>query len=385
VADSGFAYIGSAGVYGLNFDPDDSTTFILEDGVPLHGPANSVHDDIRKLGGGRYSFWKSQVYFSASDNSNPLENKRIYEIVVPIASAKVLGRMRRFPRWVFSKFFQRFESKPVNLQHRDASPQKIQGDVEYAGSIGRGYLSWLRENDFPIHDRTVLEIGPGINFGSTLVLACFGARVMVADRFLASWDREYHGRFYVGLRNWIEQYLEGANLLPLQRLIQKASYKRDVIRCYESPLEELRGIPDTSVDYIFSNATLEHLLQPERAFQQLARVSKAGGLGWHQIDFRDHHDFSRPLEFLLVEESKFGQERLQNHCERGNQMRASEYQDAFIKNRFEIVSFSPNIFAPDAYLDEFVPRLRESSTSQYRSLARQELAVVSGRFVVKRS
>jgi hypothetical protein len=53
-----------------------------------------LHDDIRALGGGRYSHWigsdqgtpdgvlESSLYFSASDNSDPNENGRRYSIRV---------------------------------------------------------------------------------------------------------------------------------------------------------------------------------------------------------------------------------------------------------------------------------------------------------------
>ena len=57
---------------------------LLEDGHPVYGPANSSHDDIRKLGGGRYSFWHDTIYFSTTDNSSIPENGRRYEISFPV-------------------------------------------------------------------------------------------------------------------------------------------------------------------------------------------------------------------------------------------------------------------------------------------------------------
>jgi len=57
-----------------------SPLVLLEDGAPL-GPGHTLHDDIRELGSGRYSHWGPNLYFSTSDNSNPLANGRRYEIV----------------------------------------------------------------------------------------------------------------------------------------------------------------------------------------------------------------------------------------------------------------------------------------------------------------
>lgn len=56
-----------------------SDVVLLEDGVPLPIRCD-VHDEIRTLGGGRYSIWHGVVYASASDNSNPATNSRRYEL-----------------------------------------------------------------------------------------------------------------------------------------------------------------------------------------------------------------------------------------------------------------------------------------------------------------
>jgi hypothetical protein len=53
---------------------------LLEDGVPLK-PAHASHADIETNGRGRWSHWKEQVIFSASDNSNAKKNGRRYQLV----------------------------------------------------------------------------------------------------------------------------------------------------------------------------------------------------------------------------------------------------------------------------------------------------------------
>jgi|CZKI01.1.fsa_nt_gi hypothetical protein len=57
---------------------------VLENGVPLHGEPGASHEDIRKLGAGRFSFWSDLVYFSASDNSAPDRNGKTYAIRYPV-------------------------------------------------------------------------------------------------------------------------------------------------------------------------------------------------------------------------------------------------------------------------------------------------------------
>jgi hypothetical protein len=81
--EGGFAY--GAPIHNPDIGPDSEpyTTSVLEDGVPLPGPAAARHEDIRALGNGRYSFWNGIVFFSASDNRSPAANGRSYEVRHP--------------------------------------------------------------------------------------------------------------------------------------------------------------------------------------------------------------------------------------------------------------------------------------------------------------
>lgn len=388
-AENGYCFVARSPAPGLSSHTGTSLAQVLEDGKPLTGPSNALHDEIRNKGQGRYSFWYDSVYFSTTDNTSPLNNHRVYEIMYPAEVDSVVYIVKRLIKRIIRKFIRRDVvddgMKPVNLQKRDYSLEKIAEDVEYAGSIGRNYLNWLRENGHDIKDKIILEIGPGINFGSTLLLACFGAKVAVVDRFLAPWDADYHGEFYKLFQRWIEENFPEADLSSFEIIRAKKGYSPNVIECYQTPLEELQGIQDSSIDFIFSNAVFEHLFHPERSFSQLGRVSKPGAIGYHQVDFRDHSDFSKPLEFLLVNDDEFKEEMTRNHCERGNRYRPTEYKDLFVKNGFEVVKFQPNIFSDDTYLAGFMTRLASMNNSKYGGFTREELRNVSGYFVVRKA
>ncbi|MDP1966548.1 MAG: Stf0 family sulfotransferase [Reyranella sp.] len=59
--------------------PESSPLCLYENDILL-GPAHAAHALIRHRGGGAYSHWKSALYFSTSDNSDPNRNGRRYEI-----------------------------------------------------------------------------------------------------------------------------------------------------------------------------------------------------------------------------------------------------------------------------------------------------------------
>ena len=56
-----------------------SSLLLFEDGRPL-GPAHAPHDQMRSLGGGRYSHWGTHLFFTTSDNSDPRSNGRLYTV-----------------------------------------------------------------------------------------------------------------------------------------------------------------------------------------------------------------------------------------------------------------------------------------------------------------
>ncbi len=81
--EKGYAYIAPTNHPELSERIVPSPAVVLEDGIPLPGPAGSTHDAIRALGRGRTSFWGRDVYFSASDNSRPTGNGRTYSMRYP--------------------------------------------------------------------------------------------------------------------------------------------------------------------------------------------------------------------------------------------------------------------------------------------------------------
>jgi hypothetical protein len=104
--ESGLAYIAITHHPELSAHLHPSVATVLENGVPLPGPANATHGEIRHLGGGRYSFWHDAVYFSTPDNSDPRANGRTYAI--------------RYTRNVFDVFTPLIPSRWQNVWARAA-------------------------------------------------------------------------------------------------------------------------------------------------------------------------------------------------------------------------------------------------------------------------
>lgn len=55
--------------------------YIICENSTILGPANQDLSDIGRLGLGRYNHWATSFVFSASDNTNPNNNSRVYRAV----------------------------------------------------------------------------------------------------------------------------------------------------------------------------------------------------------------------------------------------------------------------------------------------------------------
>lgn len=286
------------------------------------------------------------------------------------------------------------DNKDVQLKGRHHwTDEALLEDVKYALQIGKGFVRWLPQGSPSLKGKVVIEIGPGKNFGSALYLTCFGATAIIADAFLAPWDEAYHPRLYTLMREAILQESPQQDITPFNRILSYDGYDPEIVNPVRTPLEDLKGIPSSSVDFIFSNAALEHVYDPRRAFKSLARVTKPGGAGFHQIDFRDHRNFDAPLEFLLLKDSEIailGQEAHREEgnlwrpydYELGNRWRPYEYEELFESVGFQITEIFQGSLADRGYLETFIPRLRVAEGSKYQHCEEKYLPLIAALFKV---
>lgn len=269
---------------------------------------------------------------------------------------------------------------PVNYRKQDNSPEAIARDVTYALQIADFYVAKLPSARRHLGGVNVLELGPGYSLGSAVALACHGARVSVADRYLSPYDKEYHGPFLRALAQRMAAERPELDTAPIETLLAAESFVPEVVDGLHLGIEDLAEIDDGSFDLVVSNAVFEHVGNVPRAFTILARITRPGGVGIHQVDFRDHRDFSRPLEYLTLPGDDFAALFAEVHGECGNRWRPDAMGLVIAESGFEVSSFEANMQADETYLDELLPRL----SSDYAGMSRESLRAISGCFVLRR-
>jgi SAM-dependent methyltransferase len=131
---------------------------------------------------------------------------------------------------------------------------------------------------------------------------------------------------------------------------------------------------DASFDVVISNAAFEHFLEPETAIREAMRVLAPNGVGIHQIDLRDHRDFSKPLDFLRYEDEEWRRLHSDMVCYT-NRLRFKDFERAFAATGVVEVA-QVNLSA------QIAPEVRATFHSHFRD--RDDLEALSALFVVRK-
>lgn len=276
---------------------------------------------------------------------------------------------------------------PVNYRAQDVSREAIARDVDYALQVGLNYaraigaaLGHPRSDLSVVSGFDLVEIGPGPSLGPALLLACGGARVTVADRFAARWDANYHPVVLRELLRRVESIQHGLGA-PIARVLDARAFIPEVIDLQECAAEELDRLPARSADLVISNAVLEHLADVPRAFRGMAHIGRPGSLGLHQVDFRDHRDFSKPLEYMTLSAADFQRLFDSRMGECGNRWRSGPMGKAFEAAGFAVRRFDASLWAEADYLADVKTRLHPD----VQPVSDLDLSVTSGHYVVQLS
>jgi SAM-dependent methyltransferase len=347
---------------------------LFENEVEL-GPPRASHETIRFKGGGAFSHWERVLFFSASDNSNPSSNGRTYRICVPRQEDSLGANISSNGD---------LSAQPVNYQSDARSVDSVESDAEYALECARSYVGAISGGRNGLREKKVLEIGPGASFATALILKAWGAAmVAVSDRYLVKFDADYHGALYREVATRLLAEDSRTNVKPLEICADRGHIQEQVCFC-ELPLEDMSREFKSYFDITLSNAVLEHLYNPKQGIAGLYGIMAPHGVGSHQVDFRDHGNFDRPLEYLLLDDTSFANRFKSCHGECGNRVRPFQMKDMFCEAGFSDVLFQSNLDAPADYLAELMPRLRAARSSLFSNIEKKFLIPIGGRFVVRK-
>ena len=206
-------------------------------------------------------------------------------------------------------------------------------DPQYAYNVFKTHFDRV---DFAKKKRgfVALELGPGDSLSSGIIAKAFGA------------SKTYLVDVGAFAQNDLQSYNAIFSLLKKKRQLTSPSFFKmtsieDMLSVFgihyeTNGIESLRQIPDQSVDFIWSQAVLEHIKRDEffDTLIELRRIITLDGACSHQIDLRDH--LGGALNNLRFNENIWKSNFMVNSGFYTNRIRYGEMLLLFKKGGFEV-------------------------------------------------
>lgn len=274
---------------------------------------------------------------------------------------------------------------PTNIEESSFVNRNLDEDVRYAFNVASGYANKIIQFENTLESKVILEIGPGLNLGTALLLRAWGAgEVHAIDKYTHAWVDEYHNHFYEKLINFAVSSSEfkilNDQLNPINSFTDLEALN---INYKEYSLEDFNNYSEY-FDITLSNATLEHVEFLVQSMNNLYKITSSQGIGIHQVDFRDHRDFEKPLEYLLMDEMTFAREFNVRNGEIGNRFRPDELTYVLKNVGFSQFTLEPNLYVEKNYLNSFVLRLKNNKLSKYSHYEAENLEIASGLLILRK-
>jgi SAM-dependent methyltransferase len=266
--------------------------------------------------------------------------------------------------------------------------EPLRDQARYAFHIGLQYARWIAaafgRPATGVPDLTglsVLELGPGPNLGGILTCRALGASIAVLDKYPAAWDGLYHPLIYRTIDAVACEELPDPRWRMFGAMADDAGTAFRRLRICDSDLASPPSrFPQGAFDAIVSNAVLEHVWDIEAMAGELARITRLGGIGIHQVDFRDHRNMAAPLEFLTLPDPEYKAMFDDANNGNGNRFRLHELQRTASAAGWVVEQVEVNMRTEAGEIDRVRPRL----ASRFASMTDEHLDPLSARLFLRR-
>ena len=159
-------------------------------------------------------------------------------------------------------------------------------NVNYLLRVFDGHLYRAGLNYKKLRNKRILEIGPGNSIGNALVSAsCLAESYLIDNGNFACKSIAFYKDLNEELIKRELRPPDIKEIKDISTLLDKCNSKYLV-----NGINSFKEIPDNSIDFIFSQAVLEHinLVDFKELLYQTKRVLNKNGICSHRVDLRDH-------------------------------------------------------------------------------------------------
>jgi len=252
---------------------------------------------------------------------------------------------------------------------------QINWAVEYDTSVVQKWIhhfnSYTKEK-VPLRNKTVLELGPGADLGTGLILLAMGAAKYIAiDTFgLAGAAPE---KFYEKLLRHLKEKYPDCDTDYL---------KEELNKCYRGKESRIEYIVDKKfrisavkdkIDIVFSQAAFEHFSEIERVFKETSDIARRGAILVAEVDLKTHTRWIRDKDPLSIYRYNDFFWNIFQFKGSPNRVRTSEYKDLLEKMGWSDIKIELLETLEDSYLEKVIPTLHK----KFRNKKASEMKILS--------
>ena len=208
-------------------------------------------------------------------------------------------------------------------------------------------------------------MGAGDSIATSMIAPCFGAsKTYLVDNgdFVSKEISSYKGLNDFLMNKELNGFNFNTTFSFSDLLLKNNSYY------YTNGLDDLKNLKADSIDFIFSQATLEHIAADDfrETQEQIYRILKPNGIVSHNIDLRDH--LNGGLNNLRFSKRIWESELMSKSGFYTNRIRYSDMLNIFEETGFKVSSTIIETW-------DNLPINRSKLSSEYKNLSDEELSV----------
>jgi len=276
----------------------------------------------------------------------------------------------KFP--IIQHLYLKVESSTYERYMYNNIEELIKSKIIRNQKIYNSIINSLRKYDknYSFKDKKILEIGPGKSLLLAIIFILKGAKkVYLVDKYKKIFDNSINLMLY---NLFIKYYITRHNS---HNFTDFDSIKKKIIYFSKNAIENFNILRKETIDFIFSNAVLEHVYNLKLTIEKINLLLKKGGITYHQVDLKDHVHIRDKcyLDFLKYPEKYW------RFIGDTNRIRYSQYLKIFKKFNFDLLEINSRKLKSKG-----ISIIKKDFNKEFQKLSDEDLSIISFNILAKK-
>ena len=266
---------------------------------------------------------------------------------------------------------------------RPFSSKEIERAINYDFNVAENWIKHLLQHEQQdsnfLKGKVILELGPGPDLGTGLILLCLGVKKYIALD-VNGLAKSAPAELYQSLFKNLKKKYSNNNLSYLQVALSKC------LKGEPSSLEyivdkdfRITNIKDT-IDIVFSQASFEHFDNVEKVIKEISSIVAHDGVMVSEIDLQTHTRWLRDRDPLNVYRYNRFLWDLFKFKGALNRARMTDYKDILTRHGWHGINILPLKTAEDKYFRKAL----SSINKEFRHIPSEEMKILNAVLVAKK-